>query len=407
MKSAALKVIMMVISIFTFLTPVFSQTGESDNKLGLPGDNLNLAAVMDIFRQSRTLEDFEAALNSDTARINNLDLNNDEYIDYIKVTGKKEGDVHTILLQVNLDETEVQDVAVIFVEKKGDDVKVQLIGDEELYGKDYILEPSSDARTAGTPNPAYTGDDGTTVINNYYYNTENNYYRSTPEYCPPPSSWIIIDFFYGPVYVGWSSPWYWRHYPAWWRPWRPYYWDVYYSYWYHHHSWHGWWYWRTPHHHFGPYYAGYRINRRHSGVVVNYKTQGVYRKTYANPTPVALPADRGNFPSHAILTDKNPAIIKQNKGDIKPATNPVKDGLNKPVTPPSKGVIVKPATPPEKNKEVRPSTPPKKTGDSKSTPPVKIQQKPKVKPATKPVVKPSGTRKAVPEKKSGETPSQK
>ena len=31
--------------------------------LGLPGDNLNLYAVMDLFRNSETLEDFERSLN--------------------------------------------------------------------------------------------------------------------------------------------------------------------------------------------------------------------------------------------------------------------------------------------------------------------------------------------------------
>ncbi len=45
--------------------------------LGLPGDNLNLYAVMDLFRNSETLEDFERGLNDRESRINNLDLNGD------------------------------------------------------------------------------------------------------------------------------------------------------------------------------------------------------------------------------------------------------------------------------------------------------------------------------------------
>jgi hypothetical protein len=45
--------------------------------LGLPGDNLNLYAVMDLFQKSETLEGFERDLNAENTRINNLDLNGD------------------------------------------------------------------------------------------------------------------------------------------------------------------------------------------------------------------------------------------------------------------------------------------------------------------------------------------
>ncbi|HRS39328.1 MAG TPA: hypothetical protein P5292_09135, partial [Bacteroidia bacterium] len=88
---------------------------DSTARLGLPGDNLNLAAVLDVFRQSPTLESFESALNADTSKINNLDLNNDGKVDYIKVVDRPEENVHTIVLQVDLNEKETQDVAVIFV----------------------------------------------------------------------------------------------------------------------------------------------------------------------------------------------------------------------------------------------------------------------------------------------------
>ncbi|NSW95826.1 MAG: hypothetical protein HPY62_14045, partial [Bacteroidales bacterium] len=45
--------------------------------LGLPGDNLNLYAVMKLFQESETLEGFERSLNDENSRINNLDLNGD------------------------------------------------------------------------------------------------------------------------------------------------------------------------------------------------------------------------------------------------------------------------------------------------------------------------------------------
>ena len=58
---------------------------DDDKRLNLPGDNLNLFAVMKLFQESETLEEFEKELNSEESKINNLDLNGDNRIDYIKV----------------------------------------------------------------------------------------------------------------------------------------------------------------------------------------------------------------------------------------------------------------------------------------------------------------------------------
>ena len=44
--------------------PVFSQAEDDSTLLGLPGDNLDLYAVMDLFQKSKTIEDFEKSLNA-------------------------------------------------------------------------------------------------------------------------------------------------------------------------------------------------------------------------------------------------------------------------------------------------------------------------------------------------------
>ena len=85
--------------------------------LGLPGDNLNLYAVMNLFQESETLEAFERSLNEENSRINNLDLNNDGYVDYLTVSDFVSGNVHTIVLRSVLDRNEYQDVAVFTVEQ--------------------------------------------------------------------------------------------------------------------------------------------------------------------------------------------------------------------------------------------------------------------------------------------------
>src|SRR3972149_9278476 len=74
----------------------------AEASLGLPGDNLNLYAVMKLFQESETLEGFERNLNDENSRINNLDLNGDNYIDYIRVIDQPDGWGHLTVLQVAL-----------------------------------------------------------------------------------------------------------------------------------------------------------------------------------------------------------------------------------------------------------------------------------------------------------------
>src|SRR5512137_2615826 len=129
-----------------------------DEYIGLPGDNLNLYAVMNLFQESPTLEDFERNLNDADSRINNLDLNGDNMVDYITVNDYIDGSVHNIVLRVAMNRNETQDVAVFTVQKfRNGTVQIQLVGDEALYGRNYIVEPIYDNNYAGTYNPGYTG----------------------------------------------------------------------------------------------------------------------------------------------------------------------------------------------------------------------------------------------------------
>lgn len=138
-----------------FSLPLFSQLQKKHVALNMPGDNLNLYAVLDVFQKSKTLEEFERAINNKN-NLNNLDLNNDNFVDYIEVVSYRNGDSYSIVLRIAMNNIEFQDVAVIEVNKnKYGKAVIQIIGDEELYGKDYILEPS--AGVGLTPNPGYLG----------------------------------------------------------------------------------------------------------------------------------------------------------------------------------------------------------------------------------------------------------
>lgn len=134
-----------VLLIITLVTMVgYSQTDSEPEALGLPGDNFNLFAVLDVFQKSKTLEDFENAINDENNKINNLDLDNDGKIDYIRVISEQEGNSNLIILQVSINETENQDLAAIDVSKnESGKIVIQIIGDEELYGKNYIVEPNN------------------------------------------------------------------------------------------------------------------------------------------------------------------------------------------------------------------------------------------------------------------------
>ena len=73
-----------------FCLPALSQSKTDTASLGMAGDNLDLYAVLDLFLKSKTIEGFEKSLNDTKSKINNLDLDLDEKIDFIKVVTKKE-----------------------------------------------------------------------------------------------------------------------------------------------------------------------------------------------------------------------------------------------------------------------------------------------------------------------------
>ncbi len=178
-----------------------ARAAEENDSLGLPGDNLDLFGVLDLFKQSATLEEFEKKLNDPANEINNLDLNNDQNVDYIRVVDRVVGDAHAIVLQVPVSATEAQDVAAIELEKSGvETADLQVVGDEELYGADYIVEAKAEAAT-GT-DARWKGFRPVGVYVNVWM-------------------WPAVRFVYAPAYVVWVSPYRWAYYPVYWKPWRP------------------------------------------------------------------------------------------------------------------------------------------------------------------------------------------
>ncbi|MEO6757914.1 MAG: hypothetical protein ABIO24_00565, partial [Saprospiraceae bacterium] len=95
---------------------LYAQDSPVDST-GFPGDNFSLEAALDLFKKSASLEAFEQSLNMENNDVNNLDLNEDGQIDYVRVIDRMDGDAHAIVLQVPVSASESQDIAVIEVEK--------------------------------------------------------------------------------------------------------------------------------------------------------------------------------------------------------------------------------------------------------------------------------------------------
>jgi len=231
-------------TLLTIILVMFSTLLFSQN---MPGDNLNLYAVLNLFQNSPTLDDFERDLNVENSRINNLDLNLDGMTDYIRVIDNVYGPAHAIVLQVSINQYETQDVAVIEVTKSNGQVYVQVVGDESLYGENYIVEPNA------TPNPGYESD--------------LTYYT--------PATWLIVNWMYNPYYTVYRSPYYWGYYPNYWNPWRPYYYNTYYGYHSHYYN-----YYRRGNYYHAPNLHRYYEPRRTSSPIINKRYPNNQYKTH-------------------------------------------------------------------------------------------------------------------------------
>jgi hypothetical protein len=144
-------------------------------------DNLDLEAVASIFGESEDLTDFEKRLNEAGTEISNLDLNEDGYVDYLRVIEYTENYTHLITIQAVLGDDLFQDVATIEVKKENwNRYSMIIVGNHFIYGNNYMIRP--------------------------VYN-----HRPT-----------IFSLFFGTHYHLWHSPYYWGYYPSYYSYRTPY-----------------------------------------------------------------------------------------------------------------------------------------------------------------------------------------
>ncbi|WP_309641340.1 hypothetical protein [Flavobacterium sp.] len=166
---------------FLFASPILAQDRTTVNATSSEiSDNLDLRAIASIFGDAKNLDDFERQLNDPKIQISNLDLNEDNQVDYLRVIESVEDNTHLIIIQSVLGKDTFQDVATIEVERdRNNQVQVQVVGDVYMYGQNYIYEPV---------------------------------YVATP---------IIYATFWAPHYRPYCSTWFWNYYPTYYYAWNP------------------------------------------------------------------------------------------------------------------------------------------------------------------------------------------
>ncbi len=230
---------------------------QGQNQWEVPGDHFSLEGALELFKKSNSPQEFEQLLNDADSKVNNLDLNGDGYIDYIRVIDMTEKNVHVFVIQAVISERQSQDVAVITLEKLANGKAVlQITGDEDIYGIETIIEPTQEVRT-------YGGTRSRRMEVNVW-------------------SWPSVQYIYSPYYSVWISPWGWSHRPVWWHTWSPVVYHDYYAYWspYRHHY--------TPcythrvvyaHHIYRPYRtSSVIVHSRHNKHITHYRSTRIDTK---------------------------------------------------------------------------------------------------------------------------------
>src|SRR5688500_17367503 len=261
-----------LLSLLAFVQQGYAFEQAKMDSTGLPGDNFNLQNALHLFKNSSSPEEFEKKLNTASTNVNNMDLNSDGKIDYIRVVDKGRGNAHALIMQVPVTKKESQDIAVIELEKTGDTTAIlQIVGDPDIYGEQVIVEPTG-AMTANSGNKGGSEmlDAGVVVVNVW--------------------AWPSVRYLYVPAYTPYISPYYYNYYLVWWSPWAPVPYAVYYPYQYR-------------------YYNSYLVVKTHR-VTSAHRVYSPYRTTSVSVThrhPTAV----GNY-----RVTKTNTVVKGPRGNV-------------------------------------------------------------------------------------------
>ncbi len=119
-------------------------TGCSENRteyvttiVQTAADGLDLQAVTDLSTKSKNAKDFETKLNSPGNSVNNLDLNEDDVVDFIKVTEIHDNASRGFSLTTELGPGDEQELCTIQFEEEEGGASVNTQGNSSLYGANH------------------------------------------------------------------------------------------------------------------------------------------------------------------------------------------------------------------------------------------------------------------------------
>jgi hypothetical protein len=113
------------------------ETNTTINVVTDASENLDLQAVGELLKTVNNAEELERALNSDNPRINNLDLDENDIVDYIAVTEYGNESARGFSLTTELAQGEVQEIASIEIEKTEGFADAQIYGNRQIYGNNH------------------------------------------------------------------------------------------------------------------------------------------------------------------------------------------------------------------------------------------------------------------------------
>lgn len=109
------------------------------------GDNLDLQALGELVQTSSSAEEIESKLNS-SGSINNLDLNGDGSVDYIRVSEIGDGANRGFSFTVDMPDGTTSEVATIDIDQSNGVANMNIHGNQEYYGNNGYYHSSHELR---------------------------------------------------------------------------------------------------------------------------------------------------------------------------------------------------------------------------------------------------------------------
>lgn len=124
-----------LISMISFCSSSADRYNVQINQNISAGDDLDLKAVGNLVKDAKDAEELEKLINRPS--INNLDLDENGKVDYIKVEEYGTGNNRGFSLTVEVAKGDVQEIATIDISKTDEDVDVQVQGNQNIYGQNH------------------------------------------------------------------------------------------------------------------------------------------------------------------------------------------------------------------------------------------------------------------------------